>query len=115
MLTSFNFAARLGAFAFGFLVATVVAATAGPRDRYGSPSGHPDYVVAESNFGHGTVAGPVRRGARNFEVRLPGGTWVDCGRSCTDTLRRQSVDLWENIGRDAPDAGRGYLRRSWGF
>jgi len=105
---------RLSAFAFaaGFLTATAFAACAGPR--YGAAP--PDFVVAESNYGHGTVTGPVRPGGRGgWQVRLPGGTWIDCVRSCSDTLRRQTVDIWENLGRDVPDNGRGYFSRSWLF
>ena len=61
-------------------------------------------VTAESRFGHGTVSGPVR-GARNgYEVRLPGGTWIACGRNCAETLRVESVDFWENKG--AGNSGR---------
>lgn len=102
----------IAAFAAGFLVATAVSVLAQPRYRDRAP----ESVVAESHYGHGRAIGAVRPGGRGgWQVRLPGGTWVDCGRSCTDTLRRQSVDLWENIGKDGPDQGRGYLSRSWGF
>jgi hypothetical protein len=55
-------------------------------------------VVAESRFGHGTVSGPVRAARHGREVRLPGGTWIDCGRSCAETLRTETVDFWENKG-----------------
>jgi hypothetical protein len=55
-------------------------------------------VVAESRFGHGTVSGPVRAARQGREVRLPGGTWIDCGRSCSETLRTETVDFWENKG-----------------
>ena len=57
------------------------------------------FVTAESRFGHGTVSGPVRVArAGNREVKLPGGTWITCGRSCAETLRVESVDFWENKG-----------------
>lgn len=29
------------------------------------------------------------------EVELPGGTWIDCGGDCAETVRRQHLDLWE--------------------
>jgi hypothetical protein len=73
-------------------------------------------VVAESHFGHGSVSGPVRPTGRGHEVRMPGGTWIDCGRSCSDTLRRQTVDFWENHGGpNSVGDGAGYLswQRSW--
>jgi hypothetical protein len=65
-------------------------------------------VTIESRYGHGSVSGPVRKGARNLEVRLPGGTWIDCARNCAETLRRETVDFWENHGRDGQD-GPDYL------
>lgn len=57
------------------------------------------FVTTESRFGHGTVSGPVRVArAGNYEVQLPGGTWISCSRSCAETLRVESVDFWENKG-----------------
>jgi hypothetical protein len=80
----------------------------------GGPREDGAVVVAESGHGHGTVSGPVRRNNRGLlEVRMPGGTWIDCGRSCSDTLRRETVDFWESrSGRNNTD-GRGYLRWGW--
>ena len=71
-------------------------------------------VVAESFYGHGTATAPVRRNSKGrLEVGLPGGTWIECAFSCSDTLRRQTVDFWENHGgrpRDGGGDGVGYLR-----
>lgn len=69
------------------------------------------YVVAESRFGHGTVSGPVRRSRTGYEVRMPGGTWIACRRSCSETLRVETVDFWENrgAGRNAIDTECGLL------
>ncbi|MGE5511527.1 MAG: hypothetical protein ACM31O_09810 [Bacteroidota bacterium] len=75
----------------------------------------PGYVVAESRWGNGTVSGPVRRGPVGWQVRLPGGNWVDCVRSCSETLRLKTVDFWQTVGRDAPDGGANYLRLQFGF
>lgn len=98
----------------GLVLATSGIAAAAQGYRPGSSRG--DYVVAESHFGKGTISGPVRHGRRGLEVRLPGGTWIDCGRSCSDTLRRQSVDFWENQGGpQAKDAGRGYFNWQFGY
>ena len=70
-------------------------------------------VVAESFYGHGTATAPVRRNSKGrLEVGLPGGTWYECAFSCSDTLRRQTVDFWESFPgrpRDSGD-GVGYLR-----
>ena len=71
----------------------------GPSRRYsGGYVPVEGYVVAESRFGNGTVAGPVRPGKFGPQVRMPGGTWIDCRRSCSETLRVETVDFWENKG-----------------
>jgi hypothetical protein len=67
----------------------------------GAGHGHAGQVVAESQFGHGSVSAPVRPAKFGQEVRLPGGTWIDCGRSCSETLRTESIDFWENKGAGA--------------
>ena len=77
---------------------------------YGPP---PDYVVAESRWGNGSVSGPVRPSRHGWQVRMPGGTWIDCVRSCSETLRRQTVDFWETQGPHARDQGPGYFQ--WHF
>ena len=76
------------------------------------------YVTAESRYGTATVSGPVRRGARGrLEVGLPGGTWIECVRSCSETLRRETVDFWENHGNgnsnNSGSDGPGYFRWTW--
>lgn len=57
------------------------------------------YVVAVSRHGNGSVKGAVRPSRFGAEVRLPGGTWVGCRASCSETLRVETVDFWENEGR----------------
>ena len=106
MFGHFGIAARVaGPLAcLGLLAAVTLPAEAGGRGRAGT-------VFAESNYGNGTVSGAVREGDNGPQVQLPGGTWIDCVRSCSDTLRRQSVDFWQNQP-NGPDRGRGYL--SWG-
>lgn len=91
------------------------------QTRYSAAGPAGGFVTAESRFGHGTVSGPVRVSARgNREVRLPGGTWISCGRSCSETLRVESIDFWENkgAGRDRTDNACGLfgcLSRGFGF
>ena len=72
------------------------------------------FVTAESRYSGQTISGPVRRGPQGrLEVRLPGGTWLECGRSCSDTLRRETVDFWQSRGgpRGAGGGqGPGYLQ-----
>lgn len=93
--------------------ATAIPAPSGLGGR--SIRGGGDFVIAESRYGHGSVSGPVRRGDRgNAEVRLPGGTWLDCARNCSETLRRETVDFWESRGgRNDPVDGPAYLRWKW--
>lgn len=57
-----------------------------------------DYAVAESRFGNGRVSGPVRQTRTGYEVRKPNGTWIACRRSCSETLRVETVDFYENDG-----------------
>jgi len=81
------------------------------------PPGIVGYVTADSRYSGQSVRGPVRRGPNGrLEVRLPGGTWLECGLSCSDTLRRQTVDFWRNHGgrpREAGGDGPGYLQFKW--
>jgi hypothetical protein len=78
-----------------------------------SSDGFAGMVTAESRHGTQTVSGPVRRtGNGRLEVQLPGGTWVECARSCSDTLRQQTVDFWQNFGggdRGSNPDGPGYF------
>lgn len=101
----------LAALAGSLLLARDSAAQSG-RAYYG---GQPNYVVAESWWGHGSIRAPVRQGRTGLEVRLPRGTWIDCGRSCAQTLRQQTVDFWESNGTQAKDGGPGYFRWSFGW
>ncbi|WP_295558636.1 hypothetical protein [uncultured Hyphomicrobium sp.] len=57
-----------------------------------------DVAVAVSRFGNGTVSGPVRVTSTGYEVRKPNGTWIACRRSCSETLRVETVDFYENDG-----------------
>jgi len=70
------------------------------------------YVTAESRYGPQTITAPVRVTAQGRrEVRLPGGTWIECRQTCTNTLRQETIDFWrirsgiDNTGDDGP----GYL------
>lgn len=54
-------------------------------------------VTACSRYGNGCVTVPVRPGRFGPEMRLKGGTWIDCKGSCKDTLREDTVDFWETL------------------
>ncbi len=53
------------------------------------------YVVAESDYGNGRVTGAVRFTELGPQVQTPGGNWYYCRRSCSETLRVETVDFWE--------------------
>ena len=65
----------------------------GSEDRRAAPS--QGYVVAQSRFGNTQVRGAVRQTSLGPQVQLPGGSWIYCKRSCSETLRAESVDFWE--------------------
>jgi hypothetical protein len=65
--------------------------------RYADEPGVYRYVTAEKTMGVGIVTAPVRPGRWGDEVRLPGGSWVDCARSCENTLRHNTVDFWDDM------------------
>ncbi len=80
------------------VITSVLPADAGWRRNRGYDGLQEGYVVAHSRHGNGSVSGPVREDRRGLEVRLPGGTWVGCRASCSETLRVETVDKWENQG-----------------
>lgn len=63
-----------------------------------------DTVTAVSNYDRWkTVTAPVRPGPRGgWQVRLPGGAWIDCFGGCTEALRVQYLDYWETIHENSP-------------
>jgi hypothetical protein len=83
------------ALASAALLASAVTADAGWRR---GPAEGADVVTAESRHGNGSISGPVRTSRWGYEVRLPHGTWVACRRSCSETLRVETIDIWENDG-----------------
>ena len=84
-------------------------ADAQPRRRAGD-QGYV-YVTAESRYTSATITAPVRSGTQGrLEVRLPGGTWIECRQSCSDTLRRETIDFWYSRDRLGTPDGPGYFR-----
>ena len=53
-------------------------------------------VTAESHFGHGTISAKTHATALGSQVQLPGGTWTYCRRSCSETLRVETIDFFES-------------------
>lgn len=76
------------------------------------PSTADGYVVAESRFGNGTVSGAVRNTELGPQVQLPSGHWEYCRRSCSETLRVETIDFNE---KNAQQLGGGGLANECGF
>ncbi len=53
------------------------------------------YAIAESRYGNGTMRGRVRPTDLGPQVQTPAGNWIYCRRSCSETLRVETVDFWE--------------------
>ena len=83
-----------------FAFAAVLSSAASARG-FGYRNNYEDgqIVTAYSRFGNGSISGPVRPARFGWQVRLPHGTWVSCRRSCEETLRVETVDIFENQGR----------------
>jgi len=64
------------------------------------------YVKSCSRYGHGCTGAPIRRGAYDFEFRMPGGTWVSCRADCKEALREEVLDFWETQRERAGDRVR---------
>ena len=73
------------------LATSAYARHARARDGYDSGT-----VTTYSRHGNGEISGAVRPGRYAWEVQLPHGTWVSCRRSCEETLRVQTIDIFEN-------------------
>ena len=75
-------------------LATIMSATslAEAQPRRDSRDG---YVQTCSRYGHGCTSAPIRRGTFDFELRMPGGTWVSCRQDCKTALREEVLDFWE--------------------
>lgn len=66
-------------------------------------------VTAHSHFGNGSVTAPYRNTSVGYQVRLPHGTWVYCRTSCSETLRVQTVDIWDAVIDNGSPIGAGTL------
>lgn len=105
-----------GWFACGF-AATLLAFAAVDEPTaqgYTRSSAGPGYVVAESRFGNGVVRGAVRNTSLGPQVQLPGGSWIYCRRSCSETLRAETVDFWQaQQGPGGKEQGLSIYLRRW--
>ena len=73
-----------------------------------------DTVVAYSRHGNGKVTGTVRNTRLGPQVQLPNGHWEYCRRSCSETLRVESIDFSIN-NQDSLFVGGGGLANECGI
>lgn len=74
-----------------------------------------EVITAYSRFGNGQISSIVRRAPKwGWQVQLPGGSWVDCRRSCEETLRVQTVDIFGGDDNSISNGGYGTLQRECG-
>jgi len=98
-MPNFRFQVFVLTLAAALIGASLLPAEAGFRRNRGYNGLEQGFVVADSRFGNGSVRGAVREGRNGLQVQLPGGTWVYCRASCSETLRVQTVDQFETGGR----------------
>ncbi len=89
------------------IISTAVSAFAvtASAQRVGYSDADRTIVTAYSRYGNGEISASVRPAKFAPEVRLPGGTWVSCRRSCAETLRVETVDRDEGNSRDIGSGG----------
>lgn len=84
---------KLGA----FLIASSLGAMACMTPAMGASAGTKPTVTACSKNGHFTCyTAVVGEGRYGPKLRLKHGTWIDCEGDCRDTLRRTTVDYWDD-------------------
>lgn len=53
-------------------------------------------IVACSKYGSKCISAKVRATDLGLQYRSPGGSWIWCEHDCVDTLRRDTVDFWDD-------------------
>jgi hypothetical protein len=81
-------------FAVSLLPLVAVAAFVSPAAAAHHSLGTVTACSTSGNFGCATAQ--VRQGRLGLEYRTKNGSWVDCAGDCKDTLRRATVDFWED-------------------
>jgi len=71
-------------------------------------------IVAHSHYGNGSVTAPYRKTPVGYQIRLPHGTWVYCRTSCSETLRVETVDIWDAVIDNGEPIGAGTMQAECG-
>ena len=100
-------------------VTVAIAATTAPPSEAGLRRLRSTYtpgevITAYSRFGNGSISSVVRPGRNGWEVKLPGGAWTGCRRSCEETLRVQTIDIFGD-DYSLSSGGYGTLQRECGI
>jgi hypothetical protein len=97
------------------LAAVTLCAAASPSLAKARPSGGIlGYVTATSHFGNGSIKAPYRATSVGYQIRLPHGTWVYCRTSCSETLRVETVDIWDAVIDNGSPIGAGTMQAECG-
>ena len=63
------------------------------------------HVTVKSHYSNGTVVAASRKRGNHYEVRLPGGSWLDCAGDCREEYRRKWLDLRETRNERSSGGG----------
>jgi hypothetical protein len=74
-------------------------------DPYADEPGVYRYVYTESFIGRRRATAPVRHAPLGDQVQLPGGSWIYCEVTCEYTLRKNTVDFWDDQTRRTTSPG----------
>lgn len=84
---------KIVAFAAALMVVSIAGVTSASADAAKSRSA----ITACSKNGHHTCyTAAVGEGRYGPKLRLKHGTYIDCEGDCRDTLRRATVDFWDD-------------------
>ncbi len=72
-------------------VLAVFAALSGMTPATARDDGY-EMITVQSQEDFRTVTVPVRAGRNGYEVRIPGGTWLECEYSCAYTVQNEYLD-----------------------
>lgn len=78
----------------GMLAGGLAASADAATRRAGKSADGYQWVTAHSDYSVNTISAPTRPSKWGREVRLPGGSWIDCAGDCRDTLREATIDFW---------------------
>jgi len=89
--------------AIAMLVMAAVPSTVGAQSAREIREGR---VSVCSLYGNGCRTVPIRRAQYDYELRMPGGSWVSCRQDCKTALREEVLDFWETLRERSGDRSR---------